>query len=303
MVRGTLSYANADWNRLVSANNGQGGVVSFTYENIGAALEPDPDAGLFGNNRRVTSKAVQSRPDVVETWTYSQYQNPEYNTLGRMQGGRGPNPYPNSAVLWFNKYYHCRTDGSLCQDDSGRLAHRANSEFRGHASVVETDPAQKQTLHRFYQGQSDEQCTPTAISGEAILEDECFTKIRDREFLKGREYDTIPYAGATTGPKLREDEHYFGITLYGYYGKDAYADDRLVGLWRAYRYETQTLELAWEGAVSNPASKTITYTYDLNGNPGHPQTYGNVLEMVERDDSGVLRITQHSYSLRDDSTA
>ena len=43
------------------------------------------------------------------------------------------------------------------------------------------------------------------------------------------------------------------------YGQDVYSDHRLVGLWRFYQYEIQTLQLAFDGATT-PATQTITYT-------------------------------------------
>ena len=97
LTQGGGTYPNGDWNRLVSADNGQGGVVSFSYANIGTALGADPDASAYRNNRRVTQRSIQATPSISYTWQYINYQDPAYNSLGTALKGRGPNAYPNSA--------------------------------------------------------------------------------------------------------------------------------------------------------------------------------------------------------------
>jgi YD repeat-containing protein len=72
------------------------------------------------------------------------------------------------------------------------------------------------------------------------------------------------------------------------------ADDRLVGLWRAYRYETETLQLTLDGGAV-AAAKARTYTYDLSGTSTYTATYGNLTSVYESDSSGPLRHTDHDY--------
>ena len=178
--------------------------------------------------------------------------------------------------------------------------HPPGSEFRGHSAVTEIDPNRKQILHQFYQGQSDDHCTPP-INSASLMQDICFLHIRDREFLKGREYDTVHAAGALGGPTLSEDQHFYGITLYGNYGQDNYSDDRYVGLWRAYRYETETLQLAFD-STQFQLSKAFTYTYDLSGTLAYSPTYGNLLAQDEFYNGSRLRHTEHTYTVADTAT-
>ncbi|MDQ5824344.1 MAG: NBR1-Ig-like domain-containing protein [Chloroflexota bacterium] len=278
--RGTGYYPKGDWNRLTHVNNGRGGTITFNYENIGAAT----NIGLLRNYRRVTSKVVSDGRGNSYTWNYA-YTDPAMNTIGAIvDAGHGPNQYPNSATVWFTRFY---------PESSDNLIHKPKTEFRGHGKVVERDPNGNETEHFFYQG--DAGCAPSAsTSGNAITNDACFQQMRNREFLKGREYQTVTHQGLATDPKLSEVLHTFSVSFLSD-GADAYADDRFTGLWRAYSNESETIEKTWEG-TSTPISKRTTYSYDANT--------GNLLSTTEYDATGAAyRTTEHSYKTLNTATS
>ncbi len=281
--RGTGYYPKGDWNRLTAVNNGQGGTITFNYENIGAAT----NIGLLRNYRRVTSKVVGDGRGNSYPWNYT-YTNPAMNTIGAIvDAGHGPNQYPNSATVWFHRFYPATSV-------NGDLIHKAKSEFRGHGKVVERNPNNNETEHFFYQG--DVGCAPsTSTSGNAITNDACFQQMRNREFLKGREYQTITYQGlASAVNKLSEVLHTFSVNFLSD-GADAYADDRFTGLWRAYSNESETIEKTWEGTTT-PISNRTTYSFDGNT--------GNLLSTTEYDATGVAyRTTEHSYKTLNTATS
>ena len=282
MDRGTAHYPNGSWNRLTSVNNGQGGLISFAYDDIGQVLND----GNYKNNRRVSSKTVHSGYgqawDTSYTWSYT-YSTPAYNERGSALDS-GPYLYPNSATLWYNTY------------GAGTVAnplHKKYTEFRGHSYVMETDPNQIATEHWFYQG--DVGCLP-ATSGD-LWSNQCFKDLRDAEFKKGKEYKTVVHAGNTSGTaKLQETDHTFYITN-NYYGLDSYADAVKVGLWRAFVYESQTDDVAWDSNPSTSLTHTTKYTYETS--------YGNLLTQDEGTTSGgtftALRHTDYQYIFRDDT--
>jgi RHS repeat-associated protein len=287
--RGTAKDPNGDWNRLTVVNNGQGGTATFTYETISASLRPiygtSWGTDFFLNNRRVLTKVLTDGQNHSYTWSYS-YPNsaygvatpPAYNSLGTSMSWQGPNDYPNSATLYFNKQLYDT------QDNSSRLVIKKHSQFRGHAYVIETDPNGNETEHWFYQG--DAGCTPTA-TGESIDEDSCFLEILKREFLKGREYKTISHAGSVSAAKLSEANHTFSYVFLSAWS----GDERLNGLWRAFTYESQTVQKAWEGAGSS-LNKTTDYYYET--------TYGNLTQVNEIDNGTLARYTIYNYSTKDD---
>src|SRR5262249_54435757 len=149
---GSDLYPAGAWNRLISADNGQGGIVSFTYENIGNVLHQQSAAnyGSYKKNRRGTSKTPQpgKTSGLSYTWQYTDYQEPNKNYLGTGLNNGGPAAYPDSAVLYNNYYSDC--DVLPCIPHPDRLVHPAGSEFRGHSSVVEIDPNGNATKHVFY---------------------------------------------------------------------------------------------------------------------------------------------------------
>ncbi len=305
--RGTAQYANGTWNRLTSVNNGQGGVITFSYENIGTVLlgQGNPDHDMFENNRRVTQKVVHDGYgqswDHANTWWYS-YQNPAYNTLGTLLADKGPNAYPNSATVYFNKYWDPNISFHYLL-----MVHQGRSEFRGHKYVVETDPYLRKTEHWFYQGdarpeEGDWACVPN-VQGQDILgpgeayPDECVAQVRDREALKGKEYKTTIHQSDVNSAKMSETRRTYSVEFlisgtnqgYGYT-----LTDRLTGLWRSFTYEAVAQERAYEGnGDPNYLVKTTSYQYELQ--------YGNLTQVSEADGAGVQRKTLYQYVSLDDS--
>ncbi|MDQ3929351.1 MAG: hypothetical protein M3328_09410, partial [Chloroflexota bacterium] len=281
LARGSGYCPNGDWNRLKTVNNGQGGTLTFGYESICAAT----NNGLFLNHRRVQTRTATDGRGNSYSWTYT-YSNPAMNTIGAfVHQDHGPNYYPNSASLWFNRFYPWT---------NGDLVHQPKSEFRGHSYVIERDPNGNETEHWFYQG--DVGCAPdAATTGDSITNDACFKLIRDREFLKGREYRTLSRQGtvAASGAKLSEVTHNFTVNFLSD-GGESYAPDRFAGLWRAYSYESETVQKHWEGN-SAPVSKKTTYQYDGDT--------GNLLSATEYDAAGVeYRTTSYSYKTLKDAS-
>jgi RHS repeat-associated protein/uncharacterized repeat protein (TIGR01451 family) len=302
LARGAARDPIPSWNRLTSVNNGQGGTVTFGYESISAYLRSHHGDGwgtdLFLNNRRVISKTLNDGRGNSYAWTYN-YPNwaynvfapPAFNSLGTDMGAIGPNANPNSAALYINKKY----DPDPANDHSGELVNKKERQFRGHAYVIEHDPKGNETEHWFYQGNGFDQngaaCTPNlSLYGNDIYYDLCFQSMRKHEFLKGREYRTIVHQGNVNGPKLSEVTHSFGHNFISE-GVDQYADDSYSGLWRAFSYETQTVQRAWEGAGSS-INKTTDYTYEA--------TYGNLTHVHESNNGTLTRYTAYNYSTRND---
>lgn len=301
LTRGTDLYAQGGWNRLRRADNNQGGVITFDYENIGSTMRGQPYAKHYKNNNRVVTKTIENGMGNSYVWRYS-YKDPAYNSLGTIltNNDSGPNTYPNSAQV----YYSEKQNPGNIEHNRALLVHKANTEFRGHSSVVVTEPSGSVSEHYFVQGnvgtQGNHGCYPKAgdgkpLEGEAILNDTaCFVPMRDREFLKGRELRTIRHQGAVTSPKLLEVEHQFGVKFYEYGDS---LNERLTGLWRAFTFESQTKETAWEGGAT-PLSKTTQYGYDVDG----PAPYGNLLSTKEYFDGGVLlRETLYTYKVLNDA--
>jgi hypothetical protein len=267
---GSGYWVNGAWNRLTEVNNGHGGIVTFSYENISAAVSGQY-GNIFKNNRRVTAKAVQDGMGHTDTWFYS-YQEPgditrpAYNTLGStfdldpnpivVNYDLGPNTHPNSATV----YYAKRFNG----DNSADLIHKWRQEFRGHRYGAATDPNGNVTERWFYQGDARPGEDPTpcipSTTGQLILTDSCWLAIRNREQLKGKEYRTVVHQGGTSGPKLSETKHTYSVNHINY-GYDA--TDTKAGLWRFFNYESQTEAKSWDGG-GTALTKTTTYTYDLN---------------------------------------
>jgi RHS repeat-associated protein len=283
LVRGGVKDPNGNWNRLTVVNNGQGGTATFTYQTISAYLRSINGDGwgtnFFLNNRRVLTKVLTDGQSHSYTWSYDYTSGtPAYNSLGITMGAQGPNPYPNSATLYFNARYYDT------EDNTNRLVIKKHTQFRGHSYVIERDPNGNETEHWFHQG--DAGCTPTA-TGENIYDDSCFQSIRLNEFVKGKEYKTISHAGNVSAAKLSEANHTFPYVFLS----DGGGDERLNGLWRAFSYESQMVQKAWEGSGSS-INKTTVYTYEA--------TYGNLTHVHEWNNGTLTRYTAYNYSTMND---
>jgi RHS repeat-associated protein len=300
--RGTAHDPIPGWNRLTTVNNGQGGTITFGYQSISEYMRAENGDGwgtnLFLNNRRVVSKTITDGQGHSYVSTYS-YPNsaygvsapPAYNSLGTdvEEDAGGPNANPNSAALYLNQMYDPEND------HSGDLVVLKKREFRGHAYVIEHDPNGNETEHWFYQGNgfdtSGAACTPDLRRyGNDIYADACFESMRKHGFLKGKEYKTITHAGNISAAKLSEVAHTFSYVFISE-GVDTYADDSYSGLWRAFSWESQTVQKAWEGAGSS-LNKTTDYYYET--------TYGNLTQVNEIDNGTLARYTIYNYSTKDD---
>ncbi len=279
-TRGTTLYPNGAWNRLTQVNNGQGGTISFVYENIGTVT----GKSIFQNNRRVTTRTTTDGRGNSYPTTYS-YTSPAYNSLGSdlEPWSNATQVKVNSATVYYNKYWNAGQNNTIW------MLHKPFTEFRGHASAIETNPNGHQTEHWFYQG--DVGCNPVATGGQ-VINDACFIQLRDREILKGKEYKTVSRGGAGSAT-LSEVQHSFGVTFLGY------SDVPLSGLWRAFSYESETKQLTYEGTAT-PVTKRTTYAYDPIFANGSGQAdgiqYGNLTVMDEYDATNALyRRTRYQY--------
>gem|GEM_PF-1707173 len=305
--RGPLSNPNPNggWNRISSVDNGQGGVITFTFENIGKWLE-NPlswvNGAGFRNNHRLTSKVIttgagQSWSNTA-TWSYN-YQKPVNNGLGTILYGNEQNNglvYPNSAAIYFNYYYDSN------QDNTGWLVHKLGGEFRGHSQVNVTAPDLSVTEHYFYQG--DIGCVPTTTGGNILWTDSCFANLRDREFLKGKEWKTRVLS--STGSVMNETIHYLTVeptTIV--YGPNIsqllpYA---FAGVWRGWDYEDHTVQNTYEGNAT-PMVKTTYFTYNsAYQDGGGGVQYGNLTKVEEYDTNGTLfRTSVNRYNTKVDAT-
>ncbi|NOK71559.1 MAG: hypothetical protein GFH25_541324n2 [Chloroflexi bacterium AL-N10] len=284
--RGTKKRSLGGWNRLKTVDNGQGGIITLSYEHIAEAHNDNQ----FFNYHRLKTRGVSDGRGTTSTWHY-RYGTPAMNTLGTRLGGKGPQEYPNSAVLYLNKNW----DPTLNNQEFW-LAHTPHKEFRGHAIVKETDPSGAETEYYYYQG--DAACVPTATR-TAMLSDSCFKTIRDREILKGQAH-TVRRRSAPNGANMRETRHFFGIALYSY----SYAGHEKVGLWRSFDYERETREYWYEGG-STPVVKTTVYEYresaQSQNDKDQKAQFGNLTNIREYvgDSSGTLvRNTQRYYIAR-----
>ena len=254
---------------------------------------------MYQNYRRVTSKTVTDGQGHSYVWSYA-YSNPALNSLGRGVGAQGPNMALNSATVYYANYAY--GGGSL-----GMLARPRYSEFRGHSEVVETDPNQNQTEHYFIQGDipaglsSYSGCWPT-VTGYLIKNNPCFQALQQEEFLKGREWKTITHTGAVANAPLSTIIHRFATNIFEPVGTLTYPYD-VTGLWHAFSYETQTVQLAQEGTGS-AVSQTTNYYYTPSGHETDGQQHGNLTEVEALDASGaVYRRTFHDYTVLSTTTS
>lgn len=294
--RGTAKRANGGWNRLQTVNNGQGGTITFAYDNIAQVYfnrNPRPTFfNKFFNMHRVKSKTVGDGLGNSYTWSYT-YGEASVNTLDSQQFSNDTANNPNSATLFYAWKNNAKPN----------LAIREHKEFRGHASAIETDPTGAQIEHFFHQG--DAGCTPTA----AIESDPCFVSLRRQEFKKGREYRTVWKTSG--GAILRATERLFTVDAVPNRTTPVdvvdYTSKSVRGLWRAWTYENRTDQKHYEGG-STPVVQTTTYSYDPNG--GHQNgggQYGNLtitnIHNGASNATGPLERVEHAfYATRDDET-
>ncbi len=191
-------------------------------------------------------------------------------------------------------YYNAFVD--VLHNNRNWLTHQPMREFRGHDWVQETDPSGARTKHFFYQGAASDLCTPT-VTGGSITSDACFQRLRDGEFLKGKEYRTqmLPASGSAL---LRETITSFKVQFLDY------TSTPLSGLWRAFSYPYQVDQHQYEGgSTALTSSQKTFYTADCSADS--PSTvvaaYGNVGCVEEYNDGTLLRYTRTRYLTRNDA--
>ena len=273
LSQGSNIYPVGSWNRLTHVDNGQGGSIGFSYDNIGYVL----NNGQYINNRRVSAKTTNDGRGTTSTVSYT-YSNPAYNTAA------------NSAVLYYSEHY----DTAHPADARAWLAHKAYSEFRGHSDVTETLPNGAKVKHYFYQG--DAGCTPASTTaGQSLTiyeNDPCFVQMRDREFLKGREYRTE--TRNASNQLINENVSAFTVNF------KSYGQSPLSGLWRAFSYENSMLSKSWEGAATPKTyEKRFIYNSTYQFNSASADGYGNVSHIEEWVNGAKFRTTEYGYETRD----
>ena len=102
------------------------------------------DVSIFMSNHRVISKTLNDGRGNRSNWSYS-YQGEAYNDFGRYIDPNSMSNYPNSAVLYWNRYTHPADDRTMW------LLAYPKTEFQGHSLVVETAPDGAQSKHWFFQ--------------------------------------------------------------------------------------------------------------------------------------------------------
>jgi len=314
-VKGTTDPPNADWNRLTVVNNGQGGTVTFAYEQIGPTVSNGHTNGtIFANRRRVTAKTVGDGRGQNAAWTY-QYESPELNSIG-WGSTTGPTNEtqqdPNSAILYLNTVANANPDAN-----KPYLLVQSGDEFRGHAKVTEIDPSGTRRVHWFYQGNArpgaDTPCTlsQTGSNYAAYENDPCFVALRAREFLKGREWQTETQRPGDSAVMTRTETRYDVIfdttTANGTYTWPAgYGPEPVNGVWRAWSYVATVREGNFEGTGTG-VYKTTNYDYSATTSPNPYQQdggqYGNLVRTAEYDGdqwtnaaTPRLRLTERWYN-------
>ncbi len=275
-------FATGGWNRLTTVNNGEGGTVTFTYEEIGAYYlgQNLPYQGRnFRNYQRVTTRTVTDgvRGHPAVTWTYS-YTQPELNSRGvNAEHTYDTNYQPNSAKL-----YYAYGIGNVAPNvpASDLLAVPQRTEFRGHAEVDVTDPAGNVTKHFFYQGDlldaGQAACTlpQDGLDLVAYNSDPCFQQLRNNEFFRGKEYKTEVWGAGSAG-HLSTTQRTYAFNNFSF---SCGANQCISGLWSGFTYLSQETATILDSTGSG-TSKTTAYTYTSTSGAIDP--YGDLLQTDE----------------------
>ncbi len=300
MNRGSDQAPIPGWNRLLSANNGQGGAVNFTYEHVWLPdqIPPGDPYFLYENYYRVT--ALRQRDISGQSYSQSALKIYSYTAPAL-------NDYLHAATVVYAQYPPTGNG-----DSRSYLANPEKREFRGHASVIERSydgdtssaPLLQEVQHWFYQG--DAGCSPQISDGKLVETDSCFQEMQRREALKGRSYQTDQRS--PNGTLLQRSIQHFTRYPLPFFGSDAAVPNATAmsnnyaraGLWRVFTPNTQTEQQAFEGQ-STPRSHTTTNTYDIVWNTNsNGRVYGNLSQIAEADTSGTpVRIIQRSYAIND----
>jgi hypothetical protein len=312
--RGTESAPRGGWNRLIRADNGYGGQVAFSY---GRVWEDNPNPDTQTNYHRV----LDLRRSDTSNQSYSRSSLTQYS-----YGAPALNDALHAATVVY------AIDPPRPHEEGREvLARPEHSEFRGRQTVTErvydgadtSAPLIHEQQSWFYQGDA------TVCNGELPkqdttgykTDDPCFVAMERHESWKGRVCrievrvpgggDAPPWACDAAEPTTRDrttllqrTQHRFERVPLPQYGDDPndpnvpYPNTSYLraGLWRAFNYETETVETAIERDTGAPTSKQTTYLYDTQ--------YDNLTAVEEIDQTGMLvRKTQHSDTGLDTDSA
>jgi RHS repeat-associated protein/uncharacterized repeat protein (TIGR01451 family) len=290
-------WAGGSWNRLTTINNGQGGIVTIDYDNIGQIVGNT----IMDNLRRVKKRTVANGVTASQEWLYT-YGTPAMNSLGTTRGPAsawggtadryGPYAYPTSAALYYNAFV------DVLSNNRNWLTHQSLRSFHGHDWVQEQNPNGGRVKHYFYQGASltNPHCTPT-VTGGSITSDTCFQSLRNGEALKGKEYLTQYFT--SSGTLLKETATTYKVLFLDY------TTTPLTGLWRNFVYPYQIEDRQYEGHTTPLVSTTKTF-YNTNCTDDTTTTvtaaYGNVGCVQTFLGSTLERSNKTWYSIRNDSS-
>jgi RHS repeat-associated protein len=297
-TRGTGVNPNGGWNRLTMVNNGQGGTVTFSYANIAQDYSGQPWSNIFFNRNRVTKREVKDGRGNTYAWNYS-YGMAAVNSLGNRHGGKGPNPEPNSAPLFYWDKLNRPPD---------TLAVAEHREFRGHDRVTETLPTGAKVAHYFVQGEGDTDTNPENGVGcwpaAAASSDTCFARMRDQGFQVGHEWKTEWQTSGSTALKAVVKTFaniFYPSTLYEAGGaNNGFPEYTKNGLWRAFRFESQSIEKLLGGNES--LNKTTKFFYTTTPYQVGDVQYGNLTKVAEYGGTTLQRVTEFFYTRNDQET-
>ena len=309
MSRGTTSPTppTPGWNRLLTATNGYGGKVTYTYEHVwspagyGGAAIPSGEGYYEGSpyayRFRVASMLAQDiagesySKSVLTTYVYT---NPALNTRDY------------SAVVW----YAMRTPPGTSGDSAIYLASSEKSEFRGHDNVITrvydgaTTSATllRRTQTWFYQGrQLPGGCIPSLIDGtngaidylDTSTTATCYQDMVRNEAWRGRAYKEEVHNAS--GAAMQRTETAYAYAELPFYNSTASNGYRRAGIWRVFTGKSQVTESVI--TTDGTSSKRTEYYYVGGCGTGAPTAYGQVVCQKEFDQQGALvRKIEHAYA-------
>ena len=307
LARGTASSLppTPGWNRLLSATNGYGGKVTYTYGHVwssaGYGGDPLPanesyyEGSPYAYRFRVLSKLVEdtaAKSYSTHTLTTYTYAGPAVNTRDY------------AATGWYAQY----TPPGYFGDSTAALAVAPKQEFRGHRTVIvqtyngatTSAPLLQRTQSWFYQGQQvPSPCTPPLLPGSGGNHDyldtasACFQNMVHSEAWRGRAYqEDVQESSGAALQRTTTDYTYVELPFYDSATTTGY---RRAGIWRAFTGTSQVTESVI--TADGTSSKRTEYAYVGGCGTGAPTAYGQVVCQKEFDQQGALiRKTEHAYA-------
>lgn len=314
LSRGTTSPTppTPGWNRLLTAENGYGGRVRFTYGHIwstaghgGEALpagegyyESSPYAYRFRVLQQLQEDTAGQAYSSAVLTTYS-YTSPALNTRGQ------------AATVWYAQH----TPPGQTGDSRIYLARPEKSEFRGHESVIvqvydgatTAAPLLQRRQSWFYQGkQFPSGCTPQLLTGSGGYQyvntsDPCYQTMVRHEAWKGRAFKEE--LQSSSGAALQRTEYTYSRVELPFYNSSLTTSYRRAGLWRAFNYVSAVDETALEGA--NASTKRTEYFHAASGAcdwNAALDSYGRQTCVRELERGNLIRQSVHAYGSFVDAT-